>query len=162
MTEQKERELLEVVVKMQGRCGGALSKQWGSIGKGFSVVAPWAKVEDNLEKAKDWLKNHPEKPWEPEYGEMVLVWANKEEEETARERIYLTTIKNTYSPFFCVDRGYEDRFRNGLRFSTNKWDNIKPLPRNTGLLTLVKENVKAIKVLEENGEKLEKWFKEGE
>ena len=76
--------------------------------------------------------------FKPKRGEIVLAWDNNEE--NAKERIFLTQIEGASNPYICVDKYSEQSFINGNKFSVCPWKNIKPLPISKDTLVWVKND----------------------
>jgi hypothetical protein len=71
------------------------------------------------------MENTTEK-FKPKRGDKVLVWDDNEE--NAKECIFLTEIEGAKFPYICVNTISEEAFINGNTFHPTFWKNIKPLP----------------------------------
>jgi hypothetical protein len=69
--------------------------------------------------------------FKPERGDKVFVWDDNED--MAKERIFLCEIEGASSPYICVSEVFEEDFINGNIFCVNLWKNIKPIqiPKDT-------------------------------
>jgi hypothetical protein len=56
-----------------------------------------------------------------------LVWDDNEE--NAKESIFLCGIEGAIYPYFCVNIISEEAFINGDKFNVCAWKNIKPIPK---------------------------------
>jgi hypothetical protein len=65
--------------------------------------------------------------FKPKRGDRVLVWDN--DEEYAKERIFLCEINGAKRPYVCVEKRDEQLFEEGKPFSAFEWENMKPLPK---------------------------------
>lgn len=59
-------------------------------------------------------------------GDKVFVWGDTETFNI--ERIFLTYIEGSISPYVCVDNSYEISFLKGEKFITTNWKNAKAIP----------------------------------
>ena len=64
-------------------------------------------------------------------GDRVMVRDNNNDE--WQERIYLVTIKGSFSPYLTVNIVYEEQFADGKHFLTSDWIQIKPIKKHNML-----------------------------
>jgi hypothetical protein len=75
--------------------------------------------------AEQLQKDFLEEEWQPKFGERVLV--RDDDKEKWQEKTFLIKVPQSISPFSCVQKIYEESFKNGEKVQFSNWKQIKKL-----------------------------------
>ena len=81
-------------------------------------------AEEYLQKVIGWLDEVFVEQIEPKRGDKVIVW---DDENSKKERIFLTKIDGSCFPYVTVFIHDEEKFKTGLTFDTEMFTGIQPL-----------------------------------